>query len=109
MGRGRLFSCVDDDLVARRLAKDGPHFGPFLPWVADFLASDSRGRSRTTFRTLRTPTCTPTAHTPIATPIARHDAAAEAARRGVAQVHDFTQSVGGVDGTGRWSLVVRRW
>ena len=46
---------------------------------------------------LAAPAGTPAAHAPVATPIPRHDAAAEAAGRGVAQVDEARQRVGGVD------------
>src|SRR5437588_10690271 len=95
MGRGRLFSCVDDDLVVRRLPRMA-HTSVFamgggLPGLGQptaFPHNLSRTRVYPAQTTLRTPASTPTTHTPIATPIPRHDAAAEAACGSVAQVHD---------------------
>lgn len=60
-------------------------------------------------RCLAAPARAPATHTPIAASVPRHDAATEAAGWGVAQVHDAGQSVGDVDGTRLWPLVVRRW
>jgi hypothetical protein len=67
------------------------------------------GRGCPPYTILTTPAGAPTAHTPIATPIPRHDAAAEATCRSVAEVHDFTQSVSGVDRTSRRPLIVSGW
>src|SRR5579871_4876497 len=51
-------------------------------------------------------------HAAVTRTVAGHDGAAEAACRGVAEVDQFAQGVGGVTGTssqvGRGSLIVRR-
>src|SRR5580698_5079665 len=57
---------------------------------------------------LRAPASAPTTPAPIATPIPRHNAAAEAARRSVAQVDDPSQRVSSVHRASPESRVASR-
>jgi hypothetical protein len=49
---------------------------------------------------LTAPTCTAAAHAAVATAVTRHDAAAEAAARGISQVHNARQRIGRMNRTG---------